>query len=337
MAFYKSKDPVDCNTDFDTSNVKGKTAVITGGASGIGEVYVRTLLDAGAAHVVIADINESVGKKLVDELSAEKTTFVRCDVTSWAQQAATFKKAKEVSPTGRIDIVVANAGIVSQDDISEHNDLEADEPKEPNIKVTYVNTIGVIYTAKLAMWYFTKQHSQAQGKQEDQVLVLQASIAGYVDLAGVAQYTSSKFAVRGLLRSLRQTAGMSGARVNLIAPWYIDTAIIPDESRIAIKESGTGFAELADVGPTLLRIVADKEVQGKCSRQLSLCDRLLNDILPGRALAVFPRSWPEAPRGYVDLDADDLVKAGSFWSKAQEKGLAPAVWGVEQMGKLPMS
>ncbi|KAK3670231.1 hypothetical protein LTR78_009886 [Recurvomyces mirabilis] len=319
MAFYKSKGPVDCNTDFDTSNVQGKTAIITGGASGIGLVYVRTLLDAGAAHVVIADINESIGKKLVDELSAEKTTFVRCDVTSWAQQAATFKKAREVSPTGRIDIVVANAGIVSQDDISEQNDLEAEEPKEPNIKVTYVNTIGVIYTAKLAMWYFTKQYSQAQGKkQEDQVLVLQASIAGYVDLAGVAQYTSSKFAVRGLMRSLRQTAGMSGARVNLIAPWYIDTAIIPDESRIAIKESGTGFAELADVGPTLLRIVADKEVHG-------------------RALAVFPRSWPEAPRGYVDLDADDLDKAGSFWAKAQEKGMAPAVWGVEQMGKLPMS
>lgn len=55
---------------------------------------------------------------------------------------------------------------------------------------------------------------------QDRSLILKASLAGYLDLVGAPQYNSSKFFVRGLMRSLRQSEIMYGIRVNVIAPWY---------------------------------------------------------------------------------------------------------------------
>ncbi|KAK5109199.1 hypothetical protein LTR62_007284 [Meristemomyces frigidus] len=314
MEFYKPSRAINCDIDIDTSSVQGKTAFVTGGASGIGEVYVRSLCKAGAGHVLIADFNDNAGDKLATELGKDKATFVHCDVTSWSDQVAAFKKAKEVSPTGAIDIVVANAGIVASDDVFNHEDLEANEPKEPDLSVVKVNLIGVVYTTKLAGWYFAKQFARAQkeGREAhvDQSLVLQASVAGYLDLIGVPQYTLTKFAVRGLMRSLRQTGPWTGMRVNLIAPWYIDTTLIPEESRQAIQESGAEWAKVEDCGPALLRIVADRKVNG-------------------RAVGIFPRNWNGCSRGYKDLDIDNF-EWGSFLRNAQDKALAPTAWTIKQ-------
>ena len=211
MALYQNSGPIDCTKNFDTSSVKGKTAIVTGGAAGIGEAYVRALVKAGA-YVIIADIDENGGKKLESELS-KSTTFAKCDVTSWENQAEVFKKAKQVSPSGRIDIVIANAGISGQDEVV-MNDISKDEPDKPKIPTFQINALGVLYTSHLAFWYFRKQN-QDQGKK-DQSLVLQSSLAGYLDLIGTPQYTSAKFMVRGLMRTLRH----SDVRVNVIAPWY---------------------------------------------------------------------------------------------------------------------
>ena len=216
MSIYKNSGPIDCTVGIDAANLDGKTAIVTGAASGIGEAYVRALVNAGA-HAIIADINEDAGNKLQQELSSS-TTFAKCDVTSWASQLSVFKKAKEVSKTSRIDIVVANAGIGASDDIIS-DDLSGDEPKEPKMSTFDVNAVGVLLTTKLALWCFRKQN--ADGPRQDQCLVLQSSLAGYLDLSGAPQYTTSKFAVRGLMRSLRQTEQVHGIRVNLIAPWYI--------------------------------------------------------------------------------------------------------------------
>jgi len=183
MQPYKNSGPVDCAIDFSTDNIKSKTAIVTGGAKGVGETYTRQLVESGA-HVIIADISESAGSKLHKELSSS-TTFVKCDVTKWADQLAAFNKAREVSPNGRIDIVVANAGISAADDILS-NDFEKDEPQEPSFVTLDVNVTGVCLTTKLALWYFGKQHAllQKQGiaASLDQCLILQGSLAGYADL-----------------------------------------------------------------------------------------------------------------------------------------------------------
>jgi NAD(P)-dependent dehydrogenase (short-subunit alcohol dehydrogenase family) len=221
MSRYQDSGPIDCSGSVDTGSLKGKTAIVTGGASGIGKEYVRALAKAGV-HVVIADLSEENGKKVQQETSGS-TTFVRCDVTSWDDQLAAFKKAKEFSPNNEIDIVVANAGISTRDEIFA-NDIEKDEPEKPKIPVVDVNANGVLWTTKLAIFYFRKQNAT---NKRDRSLILQASLAGYLDLIGAPQYTSSKFFVRGLLRSLRQSEIKHGIRVNLIAPWYDWKLVIP--------------------------------------------------------------------------------------------------------------
>jgi NAD(P)-dependent dehydrogenase (short-subunit alcohol dehydrogenase family) len=213
---YKSSGPIDCSIDPDTSNLKGRTAIVTGGASGIGLAYVRHLTKAGA-YVVIADVNEEGGKKVQEE-TGKNSVFVKCDVRKWSDQLAVFKKAIELSPEGQIDIVVANAGVAANDILLE-NDVSTDEPAEPEFRTVDVNLHGVLYTTKLALWYFQKQQAQlGEGKGRDRNLVLQASVAGYLDLPGPS-YGVSKFGVRGLMRCLRQTVSVHGIRVNLIAPW----------------------------------------------------------------------------------------------------------------------
>ena len=201
---------------FHTLTITSAIAIVTGGALGIGEAYVRALVASGA-FVVIADLSEEAGNKLHHEFPLS-TAYVVCDVTSWESQLSVFKKAKEVSPTFRIDIVVANAGVSNADQVF-FNDIEKDEPEKPKLHITDVNIVGVLFTTKLALWYFRKQN--ANGAKQDQSLVLQGSVTGYVDIYGAPQYTVSKFAVRGLMRSLRQPEQAHGIRVNLIAPWYV--------------------------------------------------------------------------------------------------------------------
>lgn len=92
-----------------------------------------------------------------------------------------------------------------------------DEPVEPDLKIANINFIGVLYTIKLALHYFRRQHEK--NSQIDQVLILQGSLAGYIDLPGSIQYAGSKYALRGIMRNLRRTGWTFGMRVNYIAPW----------------------------------------------------------------------------------------------------------------------
>jgi NAD(P)-dependent dehydrogenase (short-subunit alcohol dehydrogenase family) len=158
---YKSTGPVDCTGELDTSKIKGKTAIVTGGASGrslyfcssvtcvalilpcisVGEAYVRALSKAGA-YVVVADLNEENAKKVAQDFP-NTAVAVRCDVTKWEDQKAVFKKAIELSPDGQIDIVVANAGIGGGDPMLT-NDISAEEPEEPKLLCLDVNVYGTI-------------------------------------------------------------------------------------------------------------------------------------------------------------------------------------------------
>jgi NAD(P)-dependent dehydrogenase (short-subunit alcohol dehydrogenase family) len=161
--------------------------------------------------------------------------YVQCDVRSWADQLSVFKQAMSNSPQKNIDIVVANAGIAVTDPIfvqckSSKYHLhrfrlllttaiaDTDDPPEPDFKIININFIGVAYTTKLAIHYFSKSPTS------DKCLVLKSSLAGYMDLIGVPCYNSTKFAVRGLMCSLRRT---QLCRVNLVAPWLV---LCPDSS-----------------------------------------------------------------------------------------------------------
>ncbi|KAF4332260.1 short-chain alcohol dehydrogenase [Fusarium beomiforme] len=121
---------VDCKSDVDLTNVKGKTVILLQGAKGMGEDGVRAFVAAGNAK------------------------FVKCDVTSWEDQLAMFKSAIANSPNNAIDIVVANAGINGPDEA--FNIEDSDEPSELVQKILHIDLIGVIYTLKLARHYVMK-------------------------------------------------------------------------------------------------------------------------------------------------------------------------------------
>jgi NAD(P)-dependent dehydrogenase (short-subunit alcohol dehydrogenase family) len=96
------------------------------------------------------------------------------------------------------------------------NRIESDEPVKPDLKTIQINEVGVFYTTKLAFHYFNKQ---PETEDRERCIIMTASLAGFVDLPNQVEYTMSKFALRGLMRSLRRTSWVSGIRVNIIAPW----------------------------------------------------------------------------------------------------------------------
>ncbi|KAJ3508577.1 hypothetical protein NM208_g15802 [Fusarium decemcellulare] len=107
--------PVDVSKPYDPSTLKGKTILITGGASGLGSHMVREWASHGA-HLVIGDVADAAGEELVAELRAtypdSTFAFQHCDVTDWESQVGLFETAARVSPHGGIDVVVPNAGII---------------------------------------------------------------------------------------------------------------------------------------------------------------------------------------------------------------------------------
>ncbi|KAJ5209838.1 hypothetical protein N7449_004217 [Penicillium cf. viridicatum] len=280
MQGYLHSGPVDCTKPFDIDVLKGKTAIVTG-ANGLDEAYVRALVTAGA-RVCVGDSDEERGRKLEQELDG--ATFVRCDITRWDDQVRLFQKAILFSRTGKISHVIANAGIHRSDDIFSYSG-DHQEPEEPNLSVVDVNFKGTLYTAKLAAHHFIRQNGmQSSTEQEDTFLTLIGSGAAFLDCPRAPQCCASKWAMRGIMHSLRRTAFFYGGRVNVISPWYVKTNILSDETFKHVSSVGVEFAQAEDAAQCLLRILSDRSING-------------------HSLFVSGRKW--ASSGYIDLDLED--------------------------------
>ena len=146
-----------------------------------------------------------------------RTKFVKCDTASWDDQVALFSTAARFSDSGKIDFVVANAGITKKDEVFAY---DPSGPRKPDLKIIDVNIKGPLYTSKLAMHYFVAQNGESQSAtQEDTCLVLISSGAGFLDCPRAPQYQASKYGMRGIMHSMRRSAHHYGSRVNIIAPW----------------------------------------------------------------------------------------------------------------------
>ncbi|KAM0715766.1 hypothetical protein Q7P37_008280 [Cladosporium fusiforme] len=287
---------IDATSPLNTSNLRGKSILITGAASGIGESCLRSFVSAGAS-VTFGDLPSSStrAEALVSELGADKVTFIPCDTRLWKDQAALFKKASDLHD-GNIDIVFANAGISGSDPVfNDTADPSTDEPVEPDLNILHTNLVGFMYTTKLALHYFARQKSS--GTERDRCLIMTSSMAGYADHNGAPQYSAAKFGVRGMMRSLRQMMPKQEARVNIIAPWFIRTGIISGAALEKLQAGHVPFANVEDAAAAVLHLASDK-------------------TLNGRAVAILPREI--TPHGYVDLEQDD-DKEGDSMSVLKEK------------------
>ena len=235
------------------------------------------------AHVTIADINEDLGQKLVDQLAEERlkyayhrcyfstpitqtdirrVNFIRTDVTSWDSQVAAFKSAIKHGGHNGIDIVCAVAGLGGVPFIMPNEEaasLEKDPPKPPMVDANYdVNAKGVYLTSKLAQHYFGLK-SRAQ-QEHRKVLILISSLCGYLEINN-AEYCSTKWAVRGFFRSIRSIMENMGYRTNLIAPWVMDTPMSNYFAKIC-REQGIAVGNVNDVVDAVVRCAADDSING---------------------------------------------------------------------------
>ena len=117
--------PVNFGKPIETRNLKGKSVLITGGASGLGALIATAFAEHGA-RVTIADLNESQGQDLA--ATKENLNFVRTDVTDWSSQIQAFKAAIAFSGDNRVDIVIAGAGLpgglfILPEEVSAYEDL----------------------------------------------------------------------------------------------------------------------------------------------------------------------------------------------------------------------
>ena len=199
-----------------------------------------------------------------------RLNFISTDVTDWQSQVNSFKSAIGFSSHKNIDFVVAAAGVGGHPFVAEDEEppsLEKDPPP-PRLSdlVLNVNAKGVFYTTKLAQHYFALPPSSPPlpqtntTKEPRKCLVVVSSLAGYLELAD-ADYTAAKWAVRGLFRSTRSQMEDLGYRINLIAPWVMDTPMAHGLAELCRKQ-GFPVGDANDVAKAVIRCAADDAIRG---------------------------------------------------------------------------
>jgi 3-oxoacyl-[acyl-carrier protein] reductase len=223
-------------------DLKGKTALVTGGSRGIGLAVVKVFLDSGA-RVYYASRTESAEHSALAALGS--VTWLKCDVASEADAAACVDRV--MADTGRLDVLVNNAGI-TKDGLIFRMSLE-----DWN-SVISVNLTSAFLFSRSAARYMIKQKSGS--------IVIVSSVVGLMGNGGQANYAASKAGLIGLTKSLAREIGSRSVRVNAVAPGFIQTDMtekIPEAAKVKMSESiplgRLGIAD--DVAAAVLFLASD--------------------------------------------------------------------------------
>ena len=190
-------------------------AIVTGGASGLGEGAARALAAAGC-KVAIFDLQKERGEAVAKELGG---IFIECYVSSAASAEAAFAKAREAH--GPCGVAVNCAGVATAGKILGR---EGVLPLESFSKVVQVNLIGTFNILRLAAADMAQREPNADGERG--VIINTASIAAYEGQVGQAAYSASKGGVVALTLQAARELAREGIRVNTIAPGLFMTPMI---------------------------------------------------------------------------------------------------------------
>jgi len=233
----------------------GKVAVVTGAGSGIGAAIARLFAGEGA-KVVLGDLAES-GAVLAAELAAEgfDAVFQRVDVTDETSAAALMQVA--VTQFGRLDILVANAGIPERKSPIHELDLTAWR------RVIEVDLTGVAICNKFAAGAMLATGGGA--------IVNMASILGHVGQENSNAYSAAKAAVVNLTRSVALTYARQGIRANCVSPGYVDTPLLaklPDATRqmMLVRQPIGRLARPEEIAQVVAFLASDRAsiITGAC-------------------------------------------------------------------------
>lgn len=218
--------------------LEGKVALITGGASGIGEATARLFVRHGA-KVVVADMQDDLGRALSEDIGSDgSVTFAHCDVTSESDMRNAVDGA--VAKYGKLDIMFSNAGTSGPLNVissTEYSDFK---------KVFEVNVLGALLSSKHAARVMIPERKGS--------IIFTSSVSSIMATSVSHLYPSSKHAVVGLANNLCVELGQYGIRVNCIAPFTTATPLLRNVQEMldaANKEDPSG--ESANVEQSLLQ------------------------------------------------------------------------------------
>ncbi len=239
-------------------NPKGKVALVTGAASGIGRATALALAAAGAA-VVVVDIDQAGGKETVHQIKERggEATFVHADVSTPDGIEAMF--AATEAAYGGVDIVCNNAGVMSG---------APDWPEQPLVRINQVvsvNTTGVMMGTRAAV--------HAMRKRGGGIVINIASISALTPSANDPVYVGSKAAVVMFTRSCARLKETENVRVNAVLPGMTRTAIqakTGDGTRPAawlipaMQRIGDRILPPETIAAAVLDLIHDDSAAGEC-------------------------------------------------------------------------
>ncbi|WP_341302299.1 3-hydroxyacyl-CoA dehydrogenase [Lysinibacillus sp. FSL H8-0500] len=211
-------------------NNHGVVAIVTGGASGLGEATVRHIVGQGG-KAIIFDVNDERGQALVTELG-ENALYVRVDVTQEADIAAGLEQA--IRSFDQVNVAVNCAGIADASKVLSKKGIHALELFEKIIAVNLVGTFNVIRLVAEKM-----QQNEPNEDGQRGVIINTASVAAFDGQIGQAAYSASKGGVAAMTLPIARELAAIGVRVMTIAPGLIETpmfATLPEPARVALAQ-----------------------------------------------------------------------------------------------------
>jgi len=204
--------------------LKGKVAVITGGARGIGKAIAEEFCSQGADVLLCYRSNDDAARQTAEKLEkyGTRVKLIKGDVTDSKHAEEVSQKAMELF--GRIDILVNNAGITKDKLMMRMTPSDFDEVIQANLNGSF---------------YFLKYIAPIMIKQKGGRIINISSIVGVRGNAGQINYSASKAGIIGLTLSAAKELGKRGITVNAIAPGYIETdmtEILTDEQKEKMLE-----------------------------------------------------------------------------------------------------
>ena len=198
-------------------DITGASAIVTGGASGIGAAVARKLSERGA-KVVVADLQEDKGKELATEIGG---AFARVDVTNTDDIVAAVEMAKSIAP---LRVLVNSAGIGwAQRTVGKDGSYESAANLDAYKKVIAINLVGSFDCIRIAGTAMSITEPLESGERG--AIVNVASVAAFDGQIGQAAYSASKGGIVGMTLPVARDLAAVGVRVNTVAPGLIDTPI----------------------------------------------------------------------------------------------------------------
>lgn len=211
--------------------LNNKTALITGGAKGIGEAVVRAFVLNGVKVVFTYHSSSNQAQQLVQELGEQNIKAIQCDGTKSEEVDNAVKIAKEY--LGQIDILVNNSGIAKDNLLLRMTEEDWDSVMNTNLK-------SVFLFSKLVCKYMIRTGGS---------IINMSSIMGVYGHAGQSNYAASKAGIIGFSKSIAQEYGSRNIRCNVIAPGWIQTDMTQSIAE-NLKEEFEKSVSLRRIGQT---------------------------------------------------------------------------------------